>query len=77
MYRQQRAQIQQSPEAKSATASESDTLNFWRNQVAKISERERKAISQCAEQQRRIAELEEQIKEIKTLLNLSIDVTLR
>jgi uncharacterized protein YbaP (TraB family) len=54
-----------------------DSLNYWRTQAAAASERERKAIEQAAEYQRRVAELEGQKKEIQTLLNLGIDVTLR
>jgi hypothetical protein len=53
------------------------TTNYWRTQAAAASERERKAIEQAAEYQRRVDELEEQIKEIRVLLQLSIDTTLR
>lgn len=76
MHRQQRPQVQQQAKAASATASEGDTLEFWRKQVSKVSERERKAIRQNAELQRENERLREKLKEIKVLLQLSIDTTI-
>lgn len=65
MYRQQQAPIRQQVKTASATASESDTLEFWRKQVSKASERERKALAQAAAYQRDLEVLEKKYNDLR------------
>lgn len=65
MYRPEKTQVRQQVEGPPETACSSDSLNYWRTQATKASEREREALKLAAEYQHKTDALRDELSRLK------------